>query len=156
MVRKGIQAVPIARSTSSVRDQRREQPPPPEPHDHGSDQIPPDTLLAAWKAVFPLSHGPTHRVRLHTGPSGSAELVRAIAADYVRELSERLPSGSRINTDGDLLGAPDFDGAPRDVLFKAVFTTDLEAIVRRHSRPEPPQPHAERGHPSPALRSTAD
>jgi hypothetical protein len=149
-------AVPVARSTSSVREKRKEQPPPPELRDEAPDGTPSDTLLATWTAVFPLSHGPAHRVRLLTGPNGSAELVRAIAADYVRELSERVPSGCRISADGDLLGPRDLDHPPRDVLFTAVFTTDLEAIVHRHPPPEQDRRYPQRERPSPASRSTTD
>jgi hypothetical protein len=156
MVRKGIPTVPVARSTSSVRNERKEQPAPSEPRGEVPDATPSDTLLATWTSVFPLSHGPSHRVRLHTGSNGSAELVGAIAADYVRELSDRVPIGYRISADGDLRGPRDLDRPPRDVLFAAVFTTDLDKIVRRHPPLEQARRYPQRERPSPASRSTTD
>ena len=129
--------MPTARSTSRDRRTPREQSPPRQQRNQASDEAPTETLLVAWTAVFPLSHGPAHRVRLHTGPDADAELVAAIAADYVRELSERAPSGCRISADGDLFGPRSGECAPQDVLFAAVFTTDLDAIVARHSPPGP-------------------
>jgi hypothetical protein len=127
--------VPVARSTSRLESERKEQTQSREPGNDVRAEIATDTLLASWTAVFPLSRGPAHRVRLRIGPDVDAELVAAITADYVRELSERVPDGCWIDAGGDLVGAPEFDDAPLDVLFTAVFTTDLDAIVRRNSPP---------------------
>ena len=118
------------------------------------EEIAPDTVLAPWTAVFPLSRGPAHRVRLDTGPDVDAEIADAITADYLRELSERVPDGCWISVEGDLHGPPDFDDAPRDVLFNAVFTTDFDAIVRRNSPPVPSQPYPESDRPASPFRST--
>jgi hypothetical protein len=100
------------------------------------DDTSPDTVLATWTAVFPLSHGLAQRVRRHVGWDADAQFLAAIAADYVQELSEQVPNPGRINADGDLIGPADFDGVPHDVLFTAVFNTDLDMIVHRHRPPE--------------------
>jgi hypothetical protein len=138
--RERIDAVP-----SQSREISHEEPP---------EEAAPDTLLAPWTAVFPLSHGPAHRVRLDTGPDVGADIADAITADYLRELSERVPDGCWISVEGDLHGPPDFVDAPRDVLFTAVFTTDLARIVRRNSPSLPGGPYPESDRPASPFRST--
>lgn len=146
--------MPAARSTSNARRNLKAQGPPREPRLEAGDEIASPAPLVTWTEVFPLSPGPAHRVRLHTGPRSGADLVEAITADYVRELSERVPDGCRISADGDLFGPCEVEGTAADVLFAAAFATDLDAVVRRHSPPGPTRSDPRNRRPSPPSRST--